>query len=163
MRPRLVSSPIWIAVLSLALSGPARGAEAPVLTAEQEKLAREIGRSLVSPCCWTTSVEDHGSGRAPEIKAEIRRMIAEGKTRDEIIAHYVTLEGERILIEPKRSGFNLVAYVTPPAVLLLGAILIVVVARRGRSAPPLPARQPPAPDDDDPYRRRVREELRRLR
>jgi cytochrome c-type biogenesis protein CcmH len=161
MRPRLVSSSIWIALFSLALSGPARGADAPALTPEQENLAREIGRSLVSPCCWTTSVEDHGSGRAPEIKAEIRRMIAAGKTRDEIIAHYVALEGERILIEPRRSGFNLLAYVTPPAVLLFGAILIVVMARRGRSAPPLPTKEPPTPTDD-PYRRRVREELRRL-
>ncbi len=90
-------------------------------------------------------------------------MLAQGMTRDQILAHYVEIYGTRILVEPPRRGFNLIAYWMPWIVLVVGLGAIVVFARRAR--PPekaVTAAAPPADPGLDPYRRRVREELRRL-
>jgi cytochrome c-type biogenesis protein CcmH len=132
------------------------------LTPEQEAQAETIDRSLISPCCWTTSVAEHGSGSAPKIQSEVREMLASGMSPEAIIAHYVELYGDRILTEPPRRGFNLVAYWMPWLALVVGLGVILFFARRTRSdATPVPPR-PAGADTDDPYRRRIREELRRL-
>lgn len=133
------------------------------LTPEKEAEARQIFKQLIAPCCWTTSVADHGSGAAPKIQAEIRTLLEEGRTRDEIIAHYVDIYGERILVEPPRRGFNLLAYWMPWVVLVAGIGAIILFARRAR-APSAPQPSASAQGDAslDPYRKRVREEVRRL-
>ena len=119
---------------------------------------------------------------APTIIAEVRAMVAEGKTRPEMLEYYVHEVqrrderraivlgyGERILAEPARKGFNRLAYWTPVAVVVLGLGMIVLVVRRGRSRASSNAggsSPTTAVDGDageaDPWRRRVREELQRL-
>lgn len=144
----------------------------PTLNANQEALARKIFDELISPCCWTTTVATHGSGAAPRIMAEVRGMIADGKSHQQILDFYVAQYGERILAKPKKTGFNLTAYWVPYLVLLAGIALTVVFVRKrqraggaGRTeAYPVPAgssaaKQPIGPDEA--YRRKIEEELRR--
>lgn len=147
----------------------------PTLSPEQEAVAQRIFNELISPCCWTTTVAQHGSGAAPRIQAEVRVMLAQGKNHDQIIEHYVEQFGERILAEPAKKGFNLAAYVVPYLALALGAVAVVMVFRRNRyrrglssaAAPTAsgqtPASKPdaPGPASADDYRKRIEEELKR--
>jgi len=155
---------------SVALAAPAPE-EAPVLTAEQEALVDDLTHALVAPCCWTASVAEHGSGQAPVVEAEVRQMVAADSTRDAILAYYIDKYGERILVEPRRRGFNRLAYWTPWTALVAGALGIVWFVRKrrpgGRSTREETREQvtkpsaPAAPVGDE-HRRRVREELLRL-
>lgn len=148
-------------------------ADNPTLSPGQETLAQTIFNELISPCCWTTTVAVHGSGAAPRIQAEVRRMIAGGMTHQQILDRYVKEYGERILAKPKKSGFNLTAYWVPYLALLIGVVAIVVTFRRRKMAmaaagasrgagPAIPmAKRTPVSGPDDEYHRRIEEELRR--
>jgi cytochrome c-type biogenesis protein CcmH len=101
-------------------------------------LVREIEDNLIAPCCWSQPVSQHYSEVAEQIRTEVRAMVAEGMTRDEILDHYVAIYGERILATPRAEGFNMLAYVLPWAALVFGAWLLIVLAKRLRSPAPSP-------------------------
>lgn len=151
----------------------------PTLPPAQEAVAQRIFNELISPCCWTTTVAQHGSGAAPRIQAEVRQMLASGMGRKAILDRYVAEYGERILASPEKKGFNLAVYLVPPLGLAAGALIIARAARRkGRARGPVaPAAAPrgmqsqpvdaapqakrPAPGSEEDYLRRVQEEIRR--
>jgi cytochrome c-type biogenesis protein CcmH len=121
-----------------------------------EEIARDIEENLIAPCCWSTPVSQHYSPVADEIRTEVRVMLAEGKSRDEILNHYVAQYGERILAAPRAEGFNMLAYVLPWAALILGAWLLIVLIKKLRS--PAPASSP-AKAPDAQYASRIEKEL----
>ena len=149
-----------LGLLFAILLGIGTGGGATELTPEQEQLVDELTHQLMAPCCWTASVAEHGSGQAPVLEAEIRDAVAAGQTGPEILDFYVAKFGERILVEPRRSGFNVLAYWIPWVALVLGLLLIVSFVRKRRHVPVTAGAA--ASPSVDPYRRRVQEELERL-
>lgn len=131
-----------------------------------EREAREIETKLIAPCCWSQQVSVHFSPAADQIRQDVRKMLAEGKTRDQILDAYVAQYGERILAEPPAHGFNLVLYVLPVMLLILtGAALFLLVRAMTQSTPVAAVAGPPGlpvPTDDDPYARRLQDELEEL-
>ena len=116
--------------------------------AQMEKIAREIEDNLIAPCCWTQPVSEHPSEVSDTIRREVREMLAAGKSRNEIIDHYVAKYGERILAAPRARGFNRLAYILPWLALVAGAGLTIILVKKFRTpaaAAATPAR-PPAPD-----------------
>ena len=97
-----------------------------------EKQARSIETMLMAPCCWAQQVSAHQSPAADEIKLAVRRLLADGKTQQQILDHYVAEYGDRILAEPPARGFSAALYVAP-WIFLAGSIgLVVVVVRKLR-------------------------------
>jgi cytochrome c-type biogenesis protein CcmH len=126
--------------------------------ADVETSARNLENELMSPCCMTNTVAEHYSGASSQMKTEIRQMLAEGKTEQEVLDFYVAQHGPQILSVPPAKGFNLTAYLVPMAMLVLGATVLVFVVRKWRDhgrAEPVTA---PAKLDPD-YVERVRKEL----
>ena len=76
----------------------------------------------MAPCCWSGTVADHGN---PDMEGKIRELAAEGKSREEIVDHFVGIYGERILAVPVARGFNLMVWVAPVIVLGLGTLVLV--------------------------------------
>jgi cytochrome c-type biogenesis protein CcmH len=100
---------------------------------EDAKLVREITDNLIAPCCWSSPVSQHFSDVAEQIRAEVREMVAAGKSREEIMDYYVAKYGERILASPRPKGFNVLAYVLPWAALAMGAWFLIVLLKKLRS------------------------------
>jgi cytochrome c-type biogenesis protein CcmH len=75
------------------------------------------------------------SDQANRERAEIRRLIAAGRSEGQIKDAMVAIYGDAVLALPPRSGFNVVAYVVPVAavLLLVGALLFVLPRWRRRS------------------------------
>jgi cytochrome c-type biogenesis protein CcmH len=131
-----------------------------------EQEAKQIEAMLIAPCCWSQQVSLHQSPAADEIKANIRRLLAQNKTRQQILDAYVSEYGDRILAEPPARGFSAALYVLP-WVFLAGSIgLVVVVVRRlraGASRTPVATPPTPAPaTESDAETDRLDEELRNL-
>jgi cytochrome c-type biogenesis protein CcmH len=129
-----------------------------------EQQAKQLEAKLMAPCCWAQQVSLHQSPAADDIKRNIRRLLAEGKTSQQILDTYVAEYGDRILAEPPARGFSRLIYVAP-WVFLAGSVgLVVVVIRRLRAVSPAPAKAeaaaaaPPNEDESD----RIDEELRNL-
>ena len=90
--------------------------------ADRERLVKELEATLMAPCCWSGTVADHGN---PDMEGKIRELAAEGKSREEIVDHFVGIYGERILAVPVARGFNLMVWVAPVIVLGLGTLVLV--------------------------------------
>ena len=136
---------VWFAAISTALrlTEPARlmGVAAAqsvgnTLSPAEAALARSIENNLIAPCCWVQPVSEHPSEVSDVIRAEVRRMVAEGKSRNEILDYYVAKYGERILAAPRAGGINVLAYTAPFAALIIGGcgILFFRGKRRARAA-----------------------------
>ena len=142
------------------------GLAAPPDPAAVEREARQIERLIIAPCCWTQPVSDHYSAESDEIKAGIRRMLNDGRTRQEILAVYVAQYGERVLAEPPARGFSASLHVLPWIVLGCGAVVVAALVwrarrdRRGAAAAGAPGGTDRASPDS--YADRLDEELRRL-
>ena len=77
------------------------------------------------------------SPQADAERREITRLIAQGKTKQEILDSLVVTYGDRVLASPKDEGFGLAAYLVPIALVLamLAALAIALPRwRRNRDA-----------------------------
>lgn len=151
----------FVLLLVVALASPARAQ-----TADLEREARLIETTLIAPCCFSQQVSLHQSEAAADVKLDIRRRLAAGETRQQILDAYVAQYGKRILVEPPAEGFDRMLYVLPPLGLILTAALTVVLVRRfaSRGALAAPAATPVAPSGqtDLAYSAVLDEELRDL-
>jgi cytochrome c-type biogenesis protein CcmH/NrfF len=103
----------------------------PALTAEEmdlERQVREIAVTLRAPCCPELTLAQHDSPVTMEMKARIKEMVREGKSRRQIVNALVAKYGDVIL--PKAAGMETMLYVLPP---LLAVVLVWAVWRHLRS------------------------------
>ncbi len=138
MKPLLVA-----AVLALACAGAAAASE-------EHPTAAELESELVCPVCDST-LDTSNAEIARRMKARIRERIADGATKSEIKAEFVAEFGERVLADPPKRGFHLLAWVLP---LVGGALALVAVggvARQWRRAGA--AAEADVPLDDETERR----------
>jgi cytochrome c-type biogenesis protein CcmH len=123
-----------VAALALVLA-------APVLASEQRPTLADLEDEVVCPTCAPQTLDQSNSAIALRMKRFITERIAAGDTKSEIKAQLVAEFGERVLAEPSKEGFNLLAWVLPFAGLALGAGALAFAAWRwsaARAAPEEP-------------------------
>jgi cytochrome c-type biogenesis protein CcmH len=91
----------------------------------------------------------------------IREMVAEGKSRDEIVEYFTERYGEWVLLEPKAQGFNLLVWIIPPIGLLSGLLVLRgKIERLKRDSQPADVSDPEdTKTEDDDYLAAVRREV----
>jgi len=132
------------------------------LTASQNALARDIENNLIAPCCWNQPISEHHSEISDLMRMEVREMVAEGKSRNEILDYYVARYGERILAAPRARGINVLAYVAPFAALILGGCGLFLLRGKKRVLTAAPAAPSTLPQNDNRYNDIIEKELREL-
>lgn len=137
------------------------------LTPEQEAQARHVEEKLVAVCCFRQVLAEHQSERADAMRDELRSMLAKGSTEEEVVSHFVSKYGERVLVTPRARGFNVLAYIMPAVAVVAGLMIILVFVRHARKdepaiAAPAPAVDPSVADPDADLRARMAEELDRF-
>jgi cytochrome c-type biogenesis protein CcmH len=130
---------------------------------------QDVAANLMSPACPGRTLLNCTSGHAEQWRELIRQKIAQGETKEQIIAYFVKMRGEEILAAPPKRGFALTAWLFPALIIMNGVGVIFVLTRRWtkqRSAsdsdvelsisPTSAARERPSPG---PYRDRLHKEL----
>ena len=140
-----------VAALALGLVAPAWAGSRPNAAAIETK--------LVCPVCHET-LDQSTAPVAQEMKALIRRRIAQGWTQQQILDEMIANFGPGVLSTPARHGFDLLAWVLPLGGALAGVVVLGLGARRWARAPAGPAE--PGPRLDDETERRIDEELDRF-
>lgn len=134
---------------------------APAWASEQRPTLAELEGEIICPTCKTT-LDQSSSPVADRMRAFIRERIAAGDTKSEIKDELVAQFGESVLAAPPRKGFNLLAWVVPPAGGVAAAVVLGVLAwrwSRRRGA----ARQETQAEPLDPeLERRLEEALERF-
>ena len=118
---------LLIVPVSLALAIDADKAfDDPVLQARYEKITDEV-RCLK---CQNQTIKDSNAFLAADLRREIRRMLDEGKTDEEIFDFLVERYGEFALYRPRMSGKTLVLWLAPGLLLIGGAFVLVTILKR---------------------------------
>lgn len=97
-----------------------------------ELQAKELEALLIAPCCWRAPIADHQSAIATEMKQEVRQMLQEGKSHQEILDHYVEQYGVRILAVPPQEGFNRMSFLMPIVFVVFGLAVVGILLQRWR-------------------------------
>jgi len=103
----------------------------PGLQARYEHIIEEV-RCLK---CQNQSIKDSNAFLAGDLRREIRRMLSEGKTDEEIYDFLVARYGEFALYRPRMSGKTLVLWIAPILLLLAGGFVLVNILRRRMAMP----------------------------
>ncbi|MBI3940839.1 MAG: cytochrome c-type biogenesis protein CcmH [Acidobacteria bacterium] len=163
--PEVAGGLVFLA-LCLSLSVGSLPAAAPGKPVTKEQV-QEITSNLVCLCgCGNKTVSVCGCGVADATIREVETMLSQGKTVDEIFAHYVNASGLVALASPPKKGFNLIAWILPFAGILIGGVFLIgkirnwqsdldrreAVLRKASAAPASPAAE-------DPYKQRLNSEL----
>ena len=97
---------------------------APASASEQHPTESELETMLACPSCHVP-LDESDSPVAQQMKAFIRKRIAEGATRSQIVDELVGPPnnlGDAILAVPRTHGFDLIAWVLPLGGIAVGAV-----------------------------------------
>ena len=94
-----------------------------------EREAQAIDKMIMCPVCPAETIDQAQVEISFQMRAVIREMLAEGRTRDEVLDYFVDRYGADILAAPPKSGANLVAWILPIAGVLAGIAVLFLVIR----------------------------------
>ena len=80
-----------------------------------------IAKQLYCPVCENTPLDVCPTDACRQWREEIRTMLADGKSEDEIKKHFVDYYGARVLNEPPD---QMATYLVPAVIIVLGALLL---------------------------------------
>jgi cytochrome c-type biogenesis protein CcmH len=113
---------------------PKPNAQASMTSAQRDDLEHQIhcqcGCNLDVFTCRTT---DFACSVSPAMHSDVMGLVDGGYTGREILAAFKSVYGEKVLMAPVRSGFNLVGYTMPFVALGAGAIGVAALLRRWKS------------------------------
>jgi cytochrome c-type biogenesis protein CcmH len=124
-------------VVLLVLTAPAfaidqgKAFDDPELQARYEDIIGQV-RCLK---CQNQSIKDSNVFLAADLRREIRRLLSEGKSDQEIFDFLVERYGEFALYSPRKSGKTLVLWVAPFLLLTAGVAVGANVIRKRMSLP----------------------------
>lgn len=113
---------------------------APALAATPQTSITDVEDEVMCPICGTL-LELAESPQAKRERVLVRRLIAEGKSKDEIKDALVAQYGRQVLALPSGSGFDLSAYLVPAIAFVVAVVALAFGVRRWRRAA-----KPPGPD-----------------
>jgi len=148
VRARTLLVPLLTA---LALLAPAGGA----MAATPQTSVSEVSSEVMCPVCGTL-LELAESPQAKRQKVFIARLVAQGRTKEQIKDALVVEYGTEVLALPQGSGFDLSAYLVPVIAFAIAVIALAIGVLRWRRAgdPPRGEGSPlaTAPSDADSER-----------
>ncbi len=115
---------IGLGILLAAFLGTPAGAQPP-----HPPDAMDIANSIMSPVCDGRLISNCPSAESEQLRELIRQLIAQGKSKQEIVDHFVDLYGEEVLPSPPQRGFFLTAWYLPLAGILSGGGVLYVLIR----------------------------------
>jgi cytochrome c-type biogenesis protein CcmH len=126
---------LWLAFgMAPAMAAPAPGTFAD---AKLESRARDLQRQLRCLVCQGESIDESNAPLAADLRALVRRQIAEGKSDDQIRDYLVARYGDFILMKPPVQPNTYFLWLGPVVVLLgAGAVAAGAIARARRRVDP---------------------------
>ena len=122
---------------------PKPDAKRSMTDAQRDELEHQIhcqcGCNLDVYTCRTT---DFACSVSPAMHSDVLGLVDGGHTAREILAAFKAVYGEKVLMAPVRSGFNLVGYTMPFIALGTGAVIVGALLKRWKTRAPAAASAP---------------------
>ena len=133
-----------------------------------QSLQKEIEHSLVAPCCWNMTVDQHESSASHKVRDKIAELLEQGKTKEEIHTYFIAQPqyGERILAAPSQKTFlGKMAYWLIPIVFIFGGLIAGKTIRslsKAKSAKSAQHKKTDSQPGGDRWEQKVEDELSEL-
>jgi cytochrome c-type biogenesis protein CcmH len=101
-----------------------------------EKRLKDLSEELRCLVCQNETIAASQAPLALDLRNQIRSMIREGKSDDEIRAYLVDRYGDFVLYNPPLKANTLLLWLGPFALLIVGGVVVVRIARTRRAAQP---------------------------
>jgi cytochrome c-type biogenesis protein CcmH len=115
---------VFVAGASYAIE-PGKSFDDPVMQIRYDKIISEV-RCLV---CQNQTIKDSNAILANDLRREIRIMLAENKSNEEILDFLVVRYGDFVLYRPRMSGKTLVLWITPFLLIGAGGLVVFKIIR----------------------------------
>ena len=89
-----------------------------------------IAKQLFCPVCQNVPLDVCGTQACADWRAEIRSMLAQGKSEQEIKDYFSSRYGQRVLATPEARGLNLLVWVLPIVGVVAGVVVAAIALRR---------------------------------
>jgi cytochrome c-type biogenesis protein CcmH len=129
---RLISFVLLLIATSIAVAiDTGQAFDDPEMQARYDRITAEV-RCLK---CQNQTIKDSNAFLASDLRREIRRLMVEGKTDDEIFDFLVTRYGEFALYRPRKSGKTLILWLAPAFLIGMGGLVAFRVIKGRMSMP----------------------------
>lgn len=125
---------LMLAILLVAGAAHAITIEKPLADVAQEQVAQRVIHELKCVVCEGQALADSDATFAREIRAEIRRMAAEGQSAAAIRDYFRSRYGDRILLAPPVDRMTGLLWFAPLLLALAGGIGLWRYGKRRRNA-----------------------------
>lgn len=126
----------------------------------------EVSESLICYACPGEPLNVDRCRGGDQMRDVIKRMLKEGKSKEDILDYFVGQFGDSILTTVPKKGFNLVAYTGPVIGLLVGIpVALIIIRRWGSSGQKMSSDQEEPKQTvklDDEMRQQIEKELSEL-
>lgn len=130
LRQFLLSLVIALSTLSINVAFAADKTSNPEVEARLKRLSTEL-RCLV---CQNSTLADSDAELAQDLRNEIRVLLIEGKTDEEVIDYLVTRYGDFVRFRPPMNASTALLWFGPFLMLIIGAVTLIVVLKKRSAA-----------------------------
>jgi cytochrome c-type biogenesis protein CcmH len=128
-------------------------AGAPLSGDALDEATYQLADRLRCPVCQGLSVAASPSPSALAMREEIRELLAQGYSDEQIVDYFEGAYGEFVRLVPKPKGFNLLVWILPMVGVLAGLFLVLRLVKR---TPGLDAQDAAEDATLDAFREKVR-------
>jgi cytochrome c-type biogenesis protein CcmH len=89
--------------------------EDPIL----EQRARELSKGIRCVVCQNESIDESNADLAGELRLVVRERLVEGDTNEEVLDYLVERYGQFVLMKPRTDGWNIILWLSGPALFLI--------------------------------------------
>jgi cytochrome c-type biogenesis protein CcmH len=135
----IIAGVVMAGLFALAFAIPVMAAQAQDGTAPtpqpgggevSEDQVNAVASQLFCPVCENVPLDVCGTLACADWRAEIRSMLGQGKSAQEIKDYFASRYGQRVLASPEARGLNTLVWVLPVVGVIVGLIVAIVALRR---------------------------------
>jgi cytochrome c-type biogenesis protein CcmH len=132
-----MASRLWLGWLLAALIAPVAAKDAPPAASDPlvESRMLAIASELRCLVCQNQTIADSHAGLAEDLRIEIRALLHDGRTDDEVRAYMTERYGDFVLYRPPLKATTLLLWAGPFVLLALGAWMLVARLRQRSRLP----------------------------
>ena len=94
-----------------------------------EKRSQDLNKIVMCPVCPGESIDQSQHPLATQMRGIVLARLQDGWTDEQILLSFVDSYGSMVLLNPSKSGVNVILWLVPPLVLLLAAISLYLALR----------------------------------
>jgi len=121
---------VLLVLMMFASLSMAKEATPMAVDPEMEKTVNEISAELRCLVCQNQTIADSHAGLAVDLKNQVRDMVKQGQSQDEIVEYMVTRYGDFVLYRPPVKPTTMLLWAGPFLLLLVGLAVLVINLRK---------------------------------